>query len=209
LSNIKSTGDSIVLVSNYTTTLDLFEQLCVDNAYSYLRLDGSTPAAKRTDLVTRFNSTHSSTFVFLLSTKAGGQGLNLIGGNRLVLYDIDWNPAMDLQAQARVWRDGQHKPVVIYRFLTSGTIEEKIYQRQMTKIALSETLLDEKDAEQKFTQDELRDLFTLQTTASQTKELLSEMTGMQDWKALDPQEMKQACDKRGLPSSVVLLQRIT
>jgi DNA repair and recombination protein RAD54B len=69
--------------------------------------------------------------VFLLSTKAGGAGLNLIGANRLVLFDSDWNPANDLQAMARVWRDGQKKAVVIYRLLCTGTIEEKVYQRQV------------------------------------------------------------------------------
>ena len=69
--------------------------------------------------------------VFLLSSKAGGVGLNLVGGNVVILYDIDWNPANDQQAMARVWRDGQKKNVTIYRLLTSGTIEEKIFQRQV------------------------------------------------------------------------------
>ena len=70
--------------------------------------------------------------VFLLSNKAGGVGLNLIGGNVMVLYDIDWNPANDHQAMARVWRDGQRREVEIYRLVTTGTIEEKIFQRQVT-----------------------------------------------------------------------------
>lgn len=64
--------------------------------------------------------------VFLLSTKAGGAGLNLIGANRLVLFDSDWNPANDLQAMGRVWRDGQEKDVVVYRLLSTGSIEEKV-----------------------------------------------------------------------------------
>jgi hypothetical protein len=70
-------------------------------------------------------------FVFLLSTKAGGVGLNIVGASRLVLFDIDWNPAHDLQAMARVWRDGQTRPVHIYRLLLAGTIDEKIFQRQV------------------------------------------------------------------------------
>ena len=69
--------------------------------------------------------------MLLLSTKAGGVGLNLVGGNVLILYDIDWNPANDQQAMARVWREGQKKAVAIYRLLTAGTIEEKILQRQV------------------------------------------------------------------------------
>ena len=79
--------------------------------------------------------------IFLLSTKAGGVGLNLIGASRLVLVDSDWNPSHDLQAMARIHRDGQKRPVFIYRLLTSGTIDEKIFQRAITKMGLSESLI--------------------------------------------------------------------
>jgi len=75
-----------------------------------------------------------------LSTKAGGVGLNLIGASRLILFDLDWNPAHDLQAMARIWRDGQKKECFIYRLLTTGTIEEKIFQRQMSKGSLGDSL---------------------------------------------------------------------
>jgi len=77
-------------------------------------------------LVKQFNDLEQNQFAFLLSSKAGGCGLNLIGGNRLVLFDPDWNPANDKQAAGRVWRDGQKKRVFVYRFLSSGTIEEKV-----------------------------------------------------------------------------------
>lgn len=80
-----------------------------------------------------FNDPNSSLVAFLLSSKAGGCGLNLIGGNRLVLFDPDWNPAVDKQAAARCWRDGQKKRCFTYRFVTTGTVEEKIYQRQLSK----------------------------------------------------------------------------
>lgn len=76
----------------------------------------------------------------MLSAKAGGVGLNLIGASNLILYDSDWNPASDQQAMARIWRDGQKKNVHIYRLLTSGTIEEKIFQRQISKTGLSEAI---------------------------------------------------------------------
>ena len=94
--------------------------------YPVLRLDGSTSISKRLKLVKQFNDQAQQQFVFLLSSKAGGCGLNLIGGNRLVLFDPDWNPANDKQAAGRVWRDGQTKRVYVYRFLTTGTIEEKV-----------------------------------------------------------------------------------
>lgn len=92
----------IVVVSNYTQTLDLIAHLCRERAYPCLRLDGSTSISKRQKLVCKFNDQQQSQFVFLLSSKAGGCGLNLIGGNRLVLFDPDWNPANDKQAAARV-----------------------------------------------------------------------------------------------------------
>ncbi|XWS54814.1 hypothetical protein CRYUN_Cryun10bG0121500 [Craigia yunnanensis] len=115
-----------VELSGKMHTLDLFAQLCRERRYPYLRLDGTTSISKRQKLINRFNDSTKDEFVFLLSSKAGGCGLNLIGGNRLVLFDPDWNPANDKQAAARVWRDGQKKRVYIYRFLSTGTIEEKV-----------------------------------------------------------------------------------
>ncbi|XP_031619056.1 DNA repair and recombination protein RAD54-like [Contarinia nasturtii] len=163
LASIKSnTNDKIVLVSNYTQTLDMFERLCRKRGYGYVRLDGTMTIKKRGKVVTEFNNPDSDRFVFMLSSKAGGCGLNLIGANRLVMFDPDWNPANDDQAMARVWRDGQTKPCFIYRFLATGTIEEKIFQRQAHKKALSNTIVDnEENGERHFTKDDLRDLFSL------------------------------------------------
>lgn len=89
----------VVLVSNYTQTLDLLQDLCVRMGYTFCRLDGHTPTSQRQRLVDTFNSPYSQNFVFLLSSKAGGVGLNLIGASHLVLYDIDWNPANDIQVR--------------------------------------------------------------------------------------------------------------
>ncbi|KAI8921587.1 P-loop containing nucleoside triphosphate hydrolase protein [Entophlyctis helioformis] len=162
----------VVLVSNWTATLDLFEQVARKGSYSFVRLDGQTPSAKRQTIVDKFNG--DSTFLFLLSSKAGGVGLNLVGASRLVLFDIDWNPAVDLQAMARIWRDGQRRNVTIYRLLTTGTIEERIYQRQITKMALSDTVIDNaQNSANSFTSDELRDIFSLDTdTACLTHDTL-------------------------------------
>lgn len=160
------TDDRIVLVSNYTQTLDLFAQLCRERRYPYVRLDGATSINKRQKLVNQFNDLSRDEFVFLLSSKAGGCGLNLVGGNRLVLFDPDWNPANDKQAAARVWRDGQKKRVYIYRFLSTGTIEEKVYQRQMSKEGLQKVIQQEQgntkmqDQGCSLSTEDLRDLFT-------------------------------------------------
>lgn len=94
----KETKDRIVIISNYTQTLDLIQTLCTKNRYPICRLDGSTGISKRQKLVKKFNDPTEDCFVFLLSSKAGGCGINLIGGNRLVLFDPDWNPANDKQA---------------------------------------------------------------------------------------------------------------
>lgn len=89
----------VVVVSNYTKTLDLLEDLCVAMGYTFCRLDGHTPTGQRQRLVDSFNSAYSQNFLFLLSSKAGGVGLNLVGASHLVLYDIDWNPANDIQVK--------------------------------------------------------------------------------------------------------------
>ncbi|XP_054711250.1 DNA repair and recombination protein RAD54B-like [Uloborus diversus] len=153
--------EKVVIVSNFTKTLDIIEEFCKMKSYEYLRLDGSTKTSSRQQLVDTFNLSYTKFSVFLLSNKAGGVGFNLIGASRIILYDIDWNPANDLQAMARIWRDGQKHSVYVYRLLTTGTIEEKIYQRQVSKQSLSGSVLNQNSSENlKFSHDELRDLFT-------------------------------------------------
>ncbi|ORY25993.1 hypothetical protein LY90DRAFT_427337, partial [Neocallimastix californiae] len=123
------THEKVVLISNYTQTLDIYEEMCKIYNYTYIRLDGKTPSHKRQEYIDTFNN-NKNYFLFLLSSKSGGQGLNLVGASRLILFDIDWNPSVDIQAMARIWRDGQKRKVFIYRLLTSGTIEgntKKLY----------------------------------------------------------------------------------
>jgi DNA repair and recombination protein RAD54B len=165
LKKISKSKEKVVIVSHFTKTLDIVSQMCKDNNFLYLRLDGSTNQSKRQTLVDSFNSEFSNEFIFLLSSKSGGTGLNLIGASRIILFDIDWNPATDTQAMSRIWRDGQKNRVVIYRFLTSGTIEEKIYQRQLTKQSLSDTIMDVQESKKQFSSEDLRDIFTLHEDA--------------------------------------------
>ncbi|KAK5130502.1 hypothetical protein LTR08_001982 [Meristemomyces frigidus] len=175
LHQIRTSGEEkVVLVSNYTSTMDMLAILLTSLSYSFLRLDGSTPANKRQGLVDRFNrSPPSNSFVFLLSAKAGGTGLNLIGASRLVLFDLDWNPATDLQAMARVHRDGQKRPCFIYRMVTQGALDEKIFQRQVSKTGLADSIVDGKSGASGFSREELRDLFTLDESRDcQTHKLL-------------------------------------
>lgn len=89
--------EKVILVSNYRQTLNVLEEVCKRHGYACARLDGQTPVSQRQHIVDSFNSKYSTDFIFLLSSKAGGVGLNLIGGSHLILYDIDWNPATDIQ----------------------------------------------------------------------------------------------------------------
>ncbi|KAJ3180474.1 helicase [Geranomyces variabilis] len=171
---IKETSDEkVVIVSNWTQSLDMISSLCRERQYETLRLDGKTPVQKRSGIVDQFNASGKH-FVLLLSSKAGGVGLNLVGASRLVLFDIDWNPSVCQQAMARVWRDGQKREVRIYRFICTGTIEEKIYQRQLTKVGLSDALIDKRDMDKNdFSASDLKDIFTLNlTTECATHDLL-------------------------------------
>lgn len=169
-----TTSEKIVLVSNYTSTLDLLGALLTSLSYPFLRLDGSTPSSKRQDLVDSFNRSPADTcFAFLLSAKSGGVGLNLIGASRLVLFDADWNPATDLQAMARIHRDGQKRNCIIYRFMMAGGLDEKIWQRQTTKLGLASNIMEQRGGSSSFTKEELRDLFRLDESLScQTHDLL-------------------------------------
>ncbi|RDX55621.1 hypothetical protein OH76DRAFT_1397013 [Lentinus brumalis] len=173
----KHTEEKCIIVSHYTSTLNIIEAYCKKKSYTYHRLDGSTPAPKRQEYVNDFNrSSQAKRFVFLLSSKAGGVGLNLIGASRLCLIDSDWNPSHDLQSMARIHRDGQKRPVYIYRFLTTGTIDEKIYQRQVTKLGLSDSLMGTGSSDSKsdsFTRKDLLDIFSVHPhTACNTHDLL-------------------------------------
>lgn len=156
--------EKVVIVSNFTATLDIIESLFRSLNLVFLRLDGSTASNERSKLVDRFNkSSPDKVFALLLSAKAGGTGLNLVGASRIVLYDNDWNPAVDLQAIARIHRDGQKREVKIYRLLTNGCIDEKIFQRQLAKQDLSDRFVDQGGGEKElFDRSELKDIFTVQ-----------------------------------------------
>ena len=117
--------------------------------YIYLRLDGTTPSAKRGKLVDEFN-TIDEKFIFLLSTKAGGLGLNLVSATAVLVFDPNWNPSCDMQAQDRAYRIGQRHDVKVYRLIASNTVEEKIYQRQLYKQGQEGLVLHQRDENRYF-----------------------------------------------------------
>jgi DNA excision repair protein ERCC-6 len=123
-------------------------------------MDGATPIGIRQTLVDEFNNT-ASIDVFLLTTRVGGLGINLTGANRVIIFDPDWNPSTDVQARERAWRLGQKREVTIYRLMTSGTIEEKIYHRQIFKQFLTNKILRDPKQRRFFKMNDLHDLFSL------------------------------------------------
>ncbi|GAA95684.1 glycoside hydrolase family 47 protein [Mixia osmundae IAM 14324] len=190
LESIKEkTEEKVVLVSNFTQTLNILEAFCKTRRYGYCRLDGATAQKARQGIVETFNrASQKAQFIFLLSSKSGGAGLNLIGASRLVLFDSDWNPSNDLQAMARIHRDGQKRPCHIYRLLATGTLDEKIFQRQIIKQGLAGSLMQgegstktsgkqsgnsKSGTSDAFSLDELKAIFALHTeTACHTHDLL-------------------------------------
>ncbi|WBW70769.1 ATP-dependent DNA translocase Rdh54 [Schizosaccharomyces osmophilus] len=152
-----------VIVSQYTETLKLLQRILSELKFPYLTLLGSTPHSERGNLVDKFNkSSFHETAVLLLSSKAGGCGLNLTGASRLVLYEPSWNPAQDLQALSRIYRTGQRNSTGIYILLSAGMLDERIYIRQNTKQGLSDSFLDSDESQRQncFASDDLRELFT-------------------------------------------------
>ena len=136
LPRLQRKGSRVLIFSQMTRVLDILEDYCTMRNHKMVRIDGQTGGEEREQAVEDFNKPGSDLFVFLLSTRAGGLGINLATADVVVLYDSDWNPQMDLQAQDRAHRIGQTKPVKIFRLITGDTIEEKILDRAMKKLHL-------------------------------------------------------------------------
>jgi len=128
-------GHSMLVFSQFTTMLDLIETACAAAGIQTMMLTGETPVADRARLVKEFND-RATPCVFLLSLKAAGTGLTLTKADYVVIYDPWWNPAVERQAIDRTHRIGQTKPVIAYRLIVSGTVEEKILQMQQEKAEL-------------------------------------------------------------------------
>ncbi|CAL1284945.1 unnamed protein product [Larinioides sclopetarius] len=162
-------GHRVLLFTQSRQMLQIFEIFVKSKNYTYMKMDGSTSISSRQPAVEKFNS-DANIFVFLLTTRVGGLGVNLTGANRVILYDPDWNPSTDIQARERAWRIGQNKQVTIYRLMTAGTIEEKIYHRQIFKQFVTNRVLKDPKQRRFFKSNDLYELFTYNEVGPQGTE---------------------------------------
>ncbi|XP_071550743.1 uncharacterized protein [Panulirus ornatus] len=189
-----SIGDKVLLFSQSLLALDMIEdflQLIDEGSLDlpqpddplplpfkqwkkerdYLRLDGSTSADTRKNLCKTFNNpSNERCRLFIISTRAGGLGINLVAANRVIIFDSSWNPSHDTQSIFRVYRFGQKKPCYIYRFVAQGTMEEKIYSRQVTKMSTSLRVVDEHQIKRYFKMEELAQLYEFNPADVNTRE---------------------------------------
>ncbi|KAK5611279.1 choline dehydrogenase 5 [Crenichthys baileyi] len=137
LKKLKDEGHRVLIFSQMTKMLDLLEDFLEFEGYKYERIDGGITGGLRQEAIDRFNAPGAQQFCFLLSTRAGGLGINLASADTVIIYDSDWNPHNDIQAFSRAHRIGQNKKVMIYRFVTRGSVEERITQVAKRKMMLT------------------------------------------------------------------------
>ncbi|XP_062851360.1 SWI/SNF-related matrix-associated actin-dependent regulator of chromatin subfamily A member 5 [Trichomycterus rosablanca] len=141
LPKLKEQGSRVLIFSQMTRVLDILEDYCMWRNFGYCRLDGQTPHEERQISINTFNEPNSSKFLFMLSTRAGGLGINLATADVVIIYDSDWNPQVDLQAMDRAHRIGQKKQVCVFRFITENTVEERIVERAEMKLRLDSIVI--------------------------------------------------------------------
>uniref|UniRef100_A0A803U1K8 Chromodomain helicase DNA binding protein 2 n=1 Tax=Anolis carolinensis TaxID=28377 RepID=A0A803U1K8_ANOCA len=145
LSRLRERGNRVLIFSQMVRMLDILAEYLTIKHYPFQRLDGSIKGEIRKQALDHFNAEGSEDFCFLLSTRAGGLGINLASADTVVIFDSDWNPQNDLQAQARAHRIGQKKQVNIYRLVTKGTVEEEIIERAKKKMVLDHLVIQRMD----------------------------------------------------------------
>ncbi|EKG16199.1 SNF2-related protein [Macrophomina phaseolina MS6] len=155
LDKSKSAGDRVLVFSQQIATLDYLERLLTKERYKFIRLDGKTKMSNRPELLEKFNEGNYD--LFLISTRAGGTGFNLPGANRVIILDFGFNPQNEEQAIGRAYRLGQEKEVFVYRILTGGTFEPKVWNKALFKTQLASRVIDTRNPERHA--EKMRDYF--------------------------------------------------
>jgi SWI/SNF-related matrix-associated actin-dependent regulator of chromatin subfamily A member 5 len=148
LKRMKAQGSRVLIFSQMSRVLDILEDYSVMRNYQYCRIDGSTAHEDRIAAIDDYSKEGSEKFLFLLTTRAGGLGINLTSADIVVLFDSDWNPQADLQAMDRAHRIGQTKQVMVFRFVTENAIEEKVLERAAQKLRLDQLVIQQGRAQQ-------------------------------------------------------------
>ncbi|WPK26017.1 hypothetical protein PUMCH_003361 [Australozyma saopauloensis] len=141
LNRLKKEGHRVLIFSQMVRILDILADYLAIKGFQFQRLDGGIPSAQRKISIDHFNAPDSKDFAFLLSTRAGGLGINLMTADTVIIFDSDWNPQADLQAMARAHRIGQKKHVSVYRFVSKDTVEEEILERARKKMILEYAII--------------------------------------------------------------------
>ncbi|KAJ6419344.1 hypothetical protein OIU84_029452 [Salix udensis] len=160
LNNLIPEGHNVLIFSQTRKMLNLIQESLVSNGYEFIRIDGTTKATDRAKIVNDFQEGNGAP-IFLLTSQVGGLGLTLTKADRVIVVDPAWNPSTDNQSVDRAYRIGQKKDVVVYRLMTCGTVEEKIYRKQIFKGGLFRTATENKEQIRYFSQQDLRELFSL------------------------------------------------
>ena len=205
----KRQGHKTLLFSQTRQMLDILERFVRDvPELEYRRMDGGTPIGIRQSIVDEFNNNRNID-VFLLTTRVGGLGINLTGADRVIIFDPDWNPSTDVQARERAWRLGQKREVTIYRLMTSGTIEEKIYHRQIFKQFLTNKILKDPKQRRFFKMNDLHDLFSLAGSEAEGTETGDMFAGTELNFAPTPKSKKRRQENRDNPEELKRLTGVT
>ncbi|ODV62426.1 chromatin-remodeling ATPase CHD1 ASCRUDRAFT_22376, partial [Ascoidea rubescens DSM 1968] len=141
LTRLKKDGHRVLVFSQMVRMLDILGDYLVIKGYQFQRLDGTVPAFQRRIAIDHFNAPGSKDFLFLLSTRAGGLGINLMTADTVIIFDSDWNPQADLQAMARAHRIGQKNHVMVYRFVSKDTVEEQVLEKARKKMILEYAII--------------------------------------------------------------------
>ena len=180
LPKFKASGHRVLIFFQMTTIMHIMEDFLRFRGMQYLRLDGSTKSDDRSELLRLFNAPDSPYFCFLLSTRAGGLGLNLQTADTVIIYDSDWNPHQDLQAQDRAHRIGQKNEVRILRLISTNSVEEKILERARYKLDMDDKVIQAGKFDNKSTNEERENLLRTLLDAAENVESFGEQEEMDD-----------------------------
>jgi len=174
LPKFQATGHRVLMFFQMTAIMDIMEDYMRYKGIQFMRLDGSTKADDRSELLKEFNAPNSPYFCFLLSTRAGGLGLNLQTADTVIIYDSDWNPHQDLQAQDRAHRIGQKNEVRILRLISSNSVEEKILERAQFKLDMDGKVIQAGKFDNKSTNEERDEMLRIMLEAAESAESLQQ-----------------------------------